>query len=433
MTAASTTPAPSRATGRAEPAAFRRSWKTPIALGIFAVLSIILLIVFVRHGISHVELTANQKGAIKIPLFNVAGAPTEIVIAILVTLVAAGSALLTRTGRRTPLWYIAIFAILVVAGFLVWASAGLSGQLNVTDLLTGAVAISTALIFGALGGVITERVGVVNVAIEGQLLMGAFVSAVVATVTHSVVAGIFAAAVAGVLVSFLLGVFAIKYAVNQVIIGVVLNLLVAGLTTFLYQDVLLNNISALNNPPLLPRLPIPGLSLIPILGPLLFNQTIIVYLMYVAVAAVTIGLYRTRWGLRLRAVGEHPQAADTVGINVGRTRFWNVALAGVIVGIGGASFTLGGVGPFGANMTSGAGYIALAAVIFGGWDPIRATLAGLLFGFTENLQSVLGTLQSPVPNDFLLMLPYVVTILAVAGFVGRVRGPAASGRPYIKS
>jgi len=416
-----------------ESSALRPPWKTPIALAVFALLSIVLLIVFVRKGTSHVEFTANQKGAVQIPLVNVAGAPTEIALAILIALMAIGSILLTRLGRRTPLWYIAIFAILFVAGFLVWASAGLSGQLNVTDLLTGAVAISTALIFGALGGVITERVGVVNVAIEGQLLMGAFVSAIVATVTHSLVAGIVAAAVAGVLVSFLLGVFAIKYAVNQVIIGVVLNLLVAGLTTFIYQDVLLNNITALNNPPAMPRLPIPGLSEIPVLGPLLFDQNAIVYLMYVAVAAVTVGLFRTRWGLRLRAVGEHPQAADTVGINVSRTRFWNVALAGVIVGVGGASFTLGGVGAFGANMTNGAGYIALAAVIFGGWNPIRATLAALLFGFTENLQSVLGTLNSPVPNDFLLMLPYVVTILAVAGFVGRVRGPAASGRPYIKS
>jgi general nucleoside transport system permease protein len=433
MTAVSTTPTTPSSPSTAEPVALRRSWKTPIALAVFAVLAIVMFVIFARGGVSHIELTANQKGAVQIPQLSVAGAPTEIVIAILVTLLAIGSIILTRSGRRTPLWYITVFAILIVAGFLVWSSAGLQGQLNVTDLLTGAVAISTALIFGALGGVITERVGVVNVAIEGQLLMGAFVSAVVGTVTQSVVAGIVAAAVAGVLVSFVLGAFAIKYAVNQVIVGVVLNLLVAGLTTFLYQEVLLGNISGLNHPPSLGRLPIPLLSKIPILGPLLFDQTIIVYLMYVAVAAVTIGLYRTRWGLRLRAVGEHPQAADTVGINVGRTRFWNVALAGVIVGIGGASFTLGGVGAFGANMTNGAGYIALAAVIFGGWDPIRATLAGLLFGFTENLQSVLGTLQSPVPNDFLLMLPYVVTILAVAGFVGRVRGPAASGRPYIKS
>ncbi|MDQ1547604.1 MAG: ral nucleoside transport system permease protein [Actinomycetota bacterium] len=428
-----TTVADKPTTSTSEAAAPRLSRKAPIAMGIFALLAILLLIVFNRAGLSHIEFTPNQKGAVQIPLLNVAGGPTEIVIAILLALMAIGSGVLNWFQLRTRLWYIAIFAILIVTGFLVWASAGLSGQLNVTDLLTGAVAISTALIFGALGGVITEKVGVVNVAIEGQLLMGAFVSAVTATVTHSVVAGIIAAAVAGVLVSFVLGVFAIKYAVNQVIIGVVLNLLVAGLTTFLYQDVLLNSISALNSPPSLPRLPIPGISLIPVLGPLLFNQNIIVYLMYVAVVAVTIGLYRTRWGLRLRAVGEHPQAADTVGINVGRTRFWNVALAGVIVGVGGASFTLGGVGAFGANMTNGAGYIALAAVIFGGWDPIRATLAALLFGFTENLQSVLGTLQSPVPNDFLLMLPYVVTILAVAGFVGRVRGPAASGRPYVKS
>jgi simple sugar transport system permease protein len=428
-----TTVADKPTTTTSEAPAPRLSRKAPIAMGIFALLAILLLIVFNRAGLSHIEFTPNQKGAVQIPLLNVAGGPTEIVIAVLLALMAIGSGVLNWFQLRTRLWYVAIFAILIVTGFLVWASAGLSGQLNVTDLLTGAVAISTALIFGALGGVITEKVGVVNVAIEGQLLMGAFVSAVTATVTHSVVAGIIAAAVAGVLVSFVLGVFAIKYAVNQVIIGVVLNLLVAGLTTFLYQDVLLNSISALNSPPSLPRLPIPGISLIPVIGPLLFNQNIIVYLMYVAVVAVTIGLYRTRWGLRLRAVGEHPQAADTVGINVGRTRFWNVALAGVIVGIGGASFTLGGVGAFGANMTNGAGYIALAAVIFGGWDPIRATLAALLFGFTENLQSVLGTLQSPVPNDFLLMLPYVVTILAVAGFVGRVRGPAASGRPYVKS
>jgi ABC-type uncharacterized transport system permease subunit len=431
MTAISTTP--STVPAADQTSALRLSWKAPIALAVFAVLAVVLLIVFNRSGVSHLEFTANQKGAVQLPLVNAPAGLLEIIIAIVLILMAIGSGTLTWFQRRTPLWYISIFAFLLVAGFLLWASAGLERQLNITDLLTGAVAISTALIFGALGGVITERVGVVNVAIEGQLLMGAFVSAVTATVTGSVVAGIVAAAVAGVLVSFLLGVFAIKYAVNQVIIGVVLNLLVAGLTTFLYQDVLQNNIVGLNAPPTLSRLPIPGLSLIPVLGPLLFDQDVIVYIMYVAVAAVTIGLFRTRWGLRLRAVGEHPQAADTVGINVGRTRFWNVALAGVIVGIGGASFTLGGVGPFGANMTDGAGYIALAAVIFGGWHPIRATLAALLFGFSENLQSVLGTIGSPVPNDFLLMLPYVVTILAVAGFVGRVRGPAASGRPYIKS
>lgn len=167
---------------------------------------------------------------------------------------------------------------------------------------------------------------------------------------------------------------------------------------------------------------------------MLFEQTVVVYLAYVAVAVVTFGLFKTRWGLRLRAVGEHPQAADTVGINVTSTRFWNVSLAGAIAGLGGAYFTLDAVGPFTKDMTAGAGYIALAAVIFGRWDPIKATLAALLFGFASNLQNALGVIpNSPVPSEFLLMLPYVVTILAVAGLVGQSRGPAASGKPYIKS
>jgi ABC-type uncharacterized transport system permease subunit len=189
----------------------------------------------------------------------------------------------------------------------------------------------------------------------------------------------------------------------------------------------------LNSPPRFERIDIPLLSEIPILGPLLFRQTLIVYIVYVAVFAVYWALFRTRWGLRLRSVGEHPQAADTVGINVTRTRFWNVLLAGAIAGIGGAYFTLGSVGAFNKEMTAGAGYIALAAVIFGRWDPIRATLAALLFGFATNLQSSLSIIGSPVPSEFMLMLPYVVTIFAVAGVVGRVRGPAAAGRPYRKS
>lgn len=409
----------------------RLSWKTAIGLGIFAVLGILLLIVFGRDGKTVFEFSATGDKSIA-PLVIQAG-PTDVVIAIIAVLMAALSAVLTWRQLRTPFWYIAIFAVLLVTGFLIWASAGTGNPFYVTGLLVGTVAASTPLIFGALGGVISERVGVTNIAIEGQLLAGAFVSAITASLTQSALAGIIAAAVAGVLVSFILGAFTIKYWVNQVIVGVVLNSLVLGLTTFVYQDVLINNSTALNSFPALRNLNIPLLSAIPIIGPVLFGQNVIVYLMYIAVICVTIGLYRTRWGLRLRAVGEHPQAADTVGINVPRTRFWNVALAGAIVGIGGAWFTLGDVGPFGANITNGAGYIALAAVIFGGWHPIRAMFAALLFGFCTDLQSAFSTSGSIVPNDFLLMLPYVVTILAVAGFVGRVRGPAAAGKPYIKS
>jgi len=234
-------------------------------------------------------------------------------------------------------------------------------------------------------------------------------------------------------VSFVLAAFSIKYLVDQVIVGVVLNVLVTGLTSFLYSQVLSADPDLLNSPPRFDSFPIPLLSEIPIIGPTLFRQTIIVYLMYIAVAVVFFGLFKTRWGLRLRAVGEHPQAADTVGIKVNPTRFWNVLLAGAITGLGGAYFTLGSVGQFNKEMTAGMGYIALAAVIFGRWDPIRATLAALLFGFATNLQYVLGVIGSPVPSEFLLMLPYVITIFAVAGLVGRVRGPAASGKPYVSS
>ena len=275
--------------------------------------------------------------------------------------------------------------------------------------------------------------GVINVAIEGQMLAGAFTSAVVASLTGIPIVGLLGAMIAGVLVSFVLAAFSIKYLVDQVIVGVVLNVFVAGLTSFLYSQLLVPNSALLNQPPRFETINIPLLSQIPILGPFLFQQTLIVYIMYVAIFAVWFGLFHTKWGLRLRSVGEHPTAADTVGINVTGTSFWNVSLAGAIAGLGGAFITLGSVGSFGKEMTAGAGFIALAAVIFGRWDPIRATLAALLFGFATNLQNVLGVIGSPVPSEFMLMLPYLVTIFAVAGLVGHVRGPAAAGKPYVKS
>ena len=317
-----------------------------------------------------------------------------------------------------------------VFAFLVWAGAG--GLVPVSSLLVGAVSLSVPLVFGALGGVIGERAGVVNVAIEGQFLLGAFSAALLSSITQNPFVGLIGAMIGGVLVAFVLAAFAIKYLVEQVIVGVVLNVLVTGLTGFLYGALLVPNETELNRPVVFERIKIPVLGDIPILGPVLFNQTFIVYLMFIAVAVVSWGLYRTRWGLRLRAVGEHPQAADTVGIRVNPTRFWNVSLAGAIAGIGGAYFTLVSVPQFGKEMTAGLGFIALAAVIFGRWDPIRASLAALLFGFVTNLQNLLTVLRTPIPSEFMLMLPYVVTILAVAGFAGQIKGPAAAGKPYIK-
>jgi general nucleoside transport system permease protein len=410
-----------------------RSWKVPIVLGIFAILAIFFFVILGRDGSVTFTFTASHADSAKLPQIVLPVRATGIVVSIIAVLMAIGSALWVRQYRKTPLWYIALFSIILLIGFLTWATAG--NTLPITGLLAGSLALSVPIIFGALGGVISERVGVVDVAIEGQMLAGAFVSAMVASITRSLFAGLLAAMVAGVLVSFVLAAFSIKYLVDQVIVGVVLNVFVLGLTSFFYSTVMTSNASLLNSPPQFNPISIPLLSSIPVIGPVLFQQTIIVYIMYFAVALVFIGLFYTRWGLRLRAVGEHPQAADTVGINVTGTRFWNVSLAGAVAGLGGAYFTLGSVGAFSKDITSGEGFIALAAVIFGRWNPIRATLAALLFGFATNLQYVLGQLQSPspVPSDFLLMLPYLVTIIAVAGLVGQSRGPAASGKPYIKS
>jgi ABC-type uncharacterized transport system permease subunit len=398
---------------------------------LFAALAVLLFVIFGHSGRSVFSFTASNKGAVTLPTWTLSVRVAGAIVTVIAVVMAALSAVLVARRISVPIWYVALYALAVTVGFLAWATT--HHTVPITGLLVQSLALSTPLIFGALGGVISERVGVVNVAIEGQLLAGAFVSAVVASLTGSVIAGIVAAMAAGMLVSFVLATFAIKYAVNQIIVGIVLNGLVLALTTFLYQTVLVNDADTANSPPQLHAEAIPLLNKIPIIGPLLFDQTAIVYLMYVAVAAVYIGLFRTRWGLRVRAVGEHPQAADTVGINVARTRFWNVALAGAIVGMGGAYFTLGNVGAFTQNVTSGAGYIALAAVIFGRWDPLRASMAALLFGFANELQFLLNGLGSPVPSDILLMLPYLVTIFAVAGLVGSVRGPAAAGRPYLKS
>lgn len=407
----------------------QRSWKLPITLWIVTGLIAILALPLGRHGESTYRLTDRTSsvdlGDIAVPTYS-----TVLGCTILLALLAAYATWLVSRYSQPGLWLSIVFALVGVFAFLTWSASG--GLVPVTGLLFGAVSLSVPLIFGALGGVIGERVGVVNVAIEAQFLFAAFSSALIASITGSFVLGLVGAMIAGALVASILAVFSIKYLVDQVIVGVVLNVLITGLTSFLHGAIMTPNTEALNSPDRFPRWPIPGLSDIPIIGPVLFNQTLIVYLMYIAVPLIAWGLYKTRWGLRLRAVGEHPQAADTVGIKVNPTRFWNVLLAGAIAGIGGAYFTLGSVGGFDKEMTGGLGFIALAAVIFGGWDPVKATLAALLFGFATNLQTLLSNLGSPIPSDFMSMLPYLVTILAVVGFAGKVQPPAASGKPYVK-
>ncbi|MBE7956083.1 ABC transporter permease [Microbacterium oxydans] len=407
-----------------------RHLKAPIVLAGAAVLLALLFLLVPRDGISTFRLS-DQSSALALPDVALPTASTFWVVFGILVVLTVGAFLRAWTYRKPSLWLVVAYGVLAVFAFLVWAAAG--GLVPVTSLLFGAVSLSVPLVFGALGGVIGERAGVVNVAIEGQLLLGAFSAALLSSITGNPFVGLVGAMIGGVLVASVLAAFAIKYLVEQVIVGVVLNVLVTGLTGFLYGALLAPNEATLNAPVRFPRFEIPLLSDIPIIGPVLFNQTFIGYLMFITVAVVAWGLYRTRWGLRLRAVGEHPQAADTVGIKVNPTRFWNVLLAGAIAGMGGAYFTLVSVPQFGKDMTAGLGFIALAAVIFGRWDPIRATLAALLFGFATNLQNLLSILKTPIPGEFMLMLPYVVTLLAVAGFAGQIKAPAADGKPYIKS
>ena len=406
-----------------------RQWKLPISLAIFTVLIALLAFPFSRQGTSTFRLS-DRTSSVDLGDIGVPTASTLIVCALMMLLLTAYAAWMASRYARAGMWVAIVFGLIGVFAFITWSAAG--GLVPVTGLLFGALSLSVPLIFGALGGVIGERVGVVNVAIEAQFLFAAFTSALIGSVTGSFFLGLLGAVVAGALVASVLAVFSIKYFVDQVIVGVVLNVLITGLTSFLHGAVMQPHTAALNSPERSPRWPIPLLSDIPIIGPVVFNQTLIVYLMYVIVPLVAWGLYRTRWGLRLRAVGEHPTAADTVGIKVNPTRFWNVLLAGGIAGIGGAYFSLGSVGGFDKEMTGGQGFIALAAVIFGGWDPIKATLAAMLFGFATALQTLLTNLGSPIPSDFMAMMPYLVTILAVVGFAGQVRAPAASGKPYIK-
>ncbi len=350
---------------------------------------------------------------------------------LLAAVVAFAAAIQLTRGFGTR-WAVilAVVAGAFVFAFLVWVAAGQS--MSLTGVLQSTVSRSVPIVFGALSGVLCERAGVVNIAIEGMLLSGAFVSAVVASATGSPWIGILAAIVSGAILAALLAVLAIRYRVDQIIAGFVINILVTGLTGFLSVRVLQPYQDQLNTPERLGPLPIPVLSDIPILGPVLFRHNAFVYMLFVLVIVIHIGLFYTRWGLRVRAVGEHPKAADTGGINVLRVRYTNVIMGGMVAGLGGAYFTIGSTGGFEREMSGGRGFIGLAAMIFGGWNPIGAFFAGLVFGFADAIQSRLSILNIGIPSEFLLMVPYIVTIIVVAGVVGRARAPAADGKPYYK-
>lgn len=286
------------------------------------------------------------------------------------------------------------------------------------------------LILGALSGILCERSGIVNIGIEGMMLAGAFGAFVAKVATNdwplmaSLLFGVVMAILVGALMGWLHALLSIRFRMDQIISGTVLIILATGFTSYLFNRdaVAQGKFSAVR---------IAGLADIPVLGRILFDNPPITYLAILLVIVIHIALFYTRWGLRTRAVGEHPRAADTVGINVNRYRYINTTIGGMLAGLAGGFLVLEAVGQFQEGMTAGRGFIALAAMIFGNWNPFGALGASLLFGYTQALQNeLLLAGVTTIPRQFVSMLPYVVTIVAVSGFVGRVRPPAAEGKVY---
>ena len=422
-----------------------RRFAAPLTFLAFGLIDILVL--GRAHGSATFGFTP-EFAKVTVPNLTLPAAVTCVVCGALTLLLAVARLLdvlgVLRPGgtRVVRLWRRAAIAAVVfvfVVALLCWSDASQSGSasqalpINVVTMLQGTLSQSIPIMLGAITGVICSRSGVINIAIEGQLITGAFCAAIATSATGSLWLGLLCGALAGSLVGALLAVFALSYRVDQVVLGVVLSTLFLGLTGYLYNAILAPYGNTLNSPATFNPIKIPLLGDIPILGPVFFDSTIFLYITYVVLAGVSFGLFRTRWGLRTRAIGEHPVAADTAGIRVLSLRYRNVILAGLIAGIGGAAFTIGGVGSFGIGMSSGDGYIALAAMIFGRYTPLGAVGAALLFGFCTELQLLLSSINVPIQSNLLLMLPYVVTIIVVAGLVGKVRGPKAEGVPYVKA
>ncbi|MGO1590941.1 MAG: ABC transporter permease [Ancrocorticia sp.] len=411
----------------------KMSWKMPITYCVATLISVAFALSSQGEAVFRWKLNRNDR--FELPDWTVDSALLCWVAAVICAIIFVYSVVRTLARKKAGVIPAIVAGVSVVLALLAWTGGGSAGFVTITATLASALALSTPLIFGSLSGVVAERVGIVNISIEGQLLTGAFAGVVVASASGSVWAGLIAAPIAGALMGALLALFAVQYNVDQIIVGVVLNVFALGLTTFFFSSVLSDkpelNSSAMN----LQNISIPLLADIPIIGPVFFNQTILTYVMYVVIIVLTIFLFRSRWGLRMRACGEHPHAAASVGINVRRTRVLNTMLSGALAGLGGAYFTIGAsIGhSFNNNMSAGNGYIALAAMILGKWHPLGAVGAALMFGFANAVAILLPSLNLNAPSNLINMIPYLVTVFAVAGFVGKSRPPASENTPYVKA
>lgn len=331
-----------------------------------------------------------------------------------------------------------VVALIFVIAFLAWAARG--GSLNITSLLANALLRATPIALAGLSGVLCERAAVINIAIEGMMLSSAFSSTVAASVAGNIWGwsraltlsfGLAMGLLTGALLGLLLAVLAVKYKVDQIVAGTAINIFSTGITSFMVSRILVE-FQNLNQAPIFQKISLPLLSKIPVLGTVVFNQNLLFYLMFVVIAAIHIMLFFTPWGLRTRAVGEHPKAADTLGVKVYFTRYVNTTLGGMVAGLGGSFLILGSVGRFDEVMTAGKGFIGLAAMIFGKWMPVGTFGAASIFGFADSLQTKLAILNVPIPSQFLLMAPYLITIVVLAGVIGEATPPAADGQPYTK-
>ena len=425
MTAMPDTPdTPARPARRLDTAKLRQA---RVAGWVLMGLAVMVALVFARDSAgTAVFRLSRPNDPLALPDLIVAAAPYNYFAAALLAFLGARQFM--RGGMRWTSLSLGLGLFIAVTAFLVWATAGKAFSL--TGMLQATVVRAVPIALGGLAGVLSERVAVVNIAIEGMLLAGAFTGALIGSLLGGW-GGLAAAVAMGGVFGFILAALVVTYRVDQIIAGVVINLFVLGVTSYVSSQVYQEH-RFLNNAPVFAPVKIPLLGDLPVIGPVLFNQNLFVYGAMVMVAVATYYLFHTRYGLRARAVGEHPRAADTLGINVYRTRYINVTIAGMVAGFGGAWFTLGSVGRFDENMTGGRGYIGLAAMIFGRWHPVGALAAALVFGFADSLQQKLALLQTPIPSEFLAMAPYIATIVLVAGLVGRARPPAADGQPYIK-
>lgn len=311
----------------------------------------------------------------------------------------------------------------IVAGSVIYAYA--TNAVVTTAVLASTIRQSTPLILGALCGLIGERSGVVNIGIEGQMLMAAFVAFLANVYIGNLWVATLIGALTGAFMGLLLAWMAVTLKMDQIIGGTVINILAIGITGYFY-------VAGLTTRGKFQPIALGPLADIPLLGPIFFRNGPITYLAIILVFVLHYVLFYTRWGLRTRAVGEHPSAADTVGVSVYKIRYINVILGGALAGLAGAFLTLEGVGTFERLMTNGRGFLALAIMIFGKWTPLGSWGAALLFGFTYAMQTQLQFMGVNLPPQFIGSLPYILTILVLAGFVGRSRAPAASGVPYEK-